>query len=297
MNCPGHAHLFKQHRHSYRELPVRYSEPGLLHRNEPQRHAARPAARPALHPGRRPHLLHGGAGRGRGARLPGVRLRLVPAVRLPDEGRAVDAAGEPARQRRVLGQDGGDARSARSRRPGFEYRDQRGRRRVLRAEDRPPHDRLAGPLVAARDGAARLQPARALRPHLHRGRQRRAPARDDPSRAAGILRALHRDPARGHGAASCRSGWRRSRRRCCPVADRHNDYGEDVVAALREAGLRAELDDRTESVGRKIRDTELAKVPYMLVVGDREAESGRCPSAIAARATSARWPSATQSGG
>ena len=39
-----------------------------------------------------------------------------------------------------------------------------------------------------------------------------------------------------------------------------------------EAGLRAELDDRTESVGRKIRDAELRKVPYMLVVGDREAE-------------------------
>jgi len=38
--------------------------------------------------------------------------------------------------------------------------------------------------------------------------------------------------------------------------------------------LRAELDERTESVGRKIRDAELRKVPYMLVVGDREAESG-----------------------
>ena len=35
MNCPGHAHLFAMRRHSYRDLPVRYSEPGLLHRNEP----------------------------------------------------------------------------------------------------------------------------------------------------------------------------------------------------------------------------------------------------------------------
>ena len=34
MNCPGHAHLFASQRHSYRDLPVRYSEPGLLHRNE-----------------------------------------------------------------------------------------------------------------------------------------------------------------------------------------------------------------------------------------------------------------------
>jgi threonyl-tRNA synthetase len=59
-----------------------------------------------------------------------------------------------------------------------------------------------------------------------------------------------------------------------PIADRHNDAAAAVVGALRDAGLRAELDDRTESVGRKIRDAELRKIPYMLVVGDREAEEG-----------------------
>jgi threonyl-tRNA synthetase len=48
-----------------------------------------------------------------------------------------------------------------------------------------------------------------------------------------------------------------------------------VVNRLVDAGLRAELDERTESVGRKIRDAELRKVPYMLVVGDKEAESGQ----------------------
>jgi threonyl-tRNA synthetase len=47
-----------------------------------------------------------------------------------------------------------------------------------------------------------------------------------------------------------------------------------VRQQLAAAGVRAELDDRTESVGRKIRDAELRKVPYMLVVGDREAEEG-----------------------
>ena len=59
-----------------------------------------------------------------------------------------------------------------------------------------------------------------------------------------------------------------------PLADRHNDAAAAVVDALRAAGLRAEADDRTESVGRKIRDAELRKIPYMGVVGDREAESG-----------------------
>jgi threonyl-tRNA synthetase len=57
-----------------------------------------------------------------------------------------------------------------------------------------------------------------------------------------------------------------------PLADRHADYAHEVQAALSEAGLRADVDGRTESVGRKIRDAELRKVPYMLVVGDREAE-------------------------
>ncbi|MBA3301337.1 MAG: threonine--tRNA ligase [Thermoleophilaceae bacterium] len=59
-----------------------------------------------------------------------------------------------------------------------------------------------------------------------------------------------------------------------PVADRHNEFAEKVVADLVDAGLRAEVDERTESVGRKIREGELRKAPYMLIVGDREAESG-----------------------
>jgi threonyl-tRNA synthetase len=58
-----------------------------------------------------------------------------------------------------------------------------------------------------------------------------------------------------------------------PLADRHAEYAREVHAALTAAGLRAEVDERTESVGRKIREAELRKVPYMLVVGDREAEA------------------------
>jgi threonyl-tRNA synthetase len=59
-----------------------------------------------------------------------------------------------------------------------------------------------------------------------------------------------------------------------PIADRHNEAADRVVSALRDAGVRAEADDRTESVGRKIREAELRKVPFMLVIGDREAEEG-----------------------
>jgi threonyl-tRNA synthetase len=60
-----------------------------------------------------------------------------------------------------------------------------------------------------------------------------------------------------------------------PIADRHAPYAESVAARLRDAGLRVEVDARSESVNRRIRDTELRKVPYMLVVGDRELEGGQ----------------------
>jgi threonyl-tRNA synthetase len=58
-----------------------------------------------------------------------------------------------------------------------------------------------------------------------------------------------------------------------PISDRHADYAKGVALELRDAGLRVEVDDRGESVGRKIREGEVRKVPYMLVVGDREAEA------------------------
>ena len=59
-----------------------------------------------------------------------------------------------------------------------------------------------------------------------------------------------------------------------PIADRHVDYAREAAAQLREAGLRAEVDERSESIGKKIREAELLKVPYMLVVGDTEQEAG-----------------------
>jgi threonyl-tRNA synthetase len=60
-----------------------------------------------------------------------------------------------------------------------------------------------------------------------------------------------------------------------PIADRHIDYANRVADELRETGLRVEVDDRSESVGRKIRDAELRKLPYMLVVGDQEESEGK----------------------
>ncbi|MBI3694999.1 MAG: threonine--tRNA ligase [Acidobacteria bacterium] len=60
-----------------------------------------------------------------------------------------------------------------------------------------------------------------------------------------------------------------------PITDKQIDYAKSVTKKLRAAGLRAELDGRSEKVNAKIREAQLQKIPYMLVVGGREAESGQ----------------------
>ena len=62
--------------------------------------------------------------------------------------------------------------------------------------------------------------------------------------------------------------------RVVPIADRHAAHAEALAARLREAGLRAGVDDGRETVSKKVRDAQLLKVPYTLVVGDKEIEGG-----------------------
>jgi threonyl-tRNA synthetase len=59
-----------------------------------------------------------------------------------------------------------------------------------------------------------------------------------------------------------------------PISDRHNPYAARAEAELRDAGVRVAVDDRSESIGKKIRDGSIGGYPYMLVVGDREEETG-----------------------
>lgn len=53
------------------------------------------------------------------------------------------------------------------------------------------------------------------------------------------------------------------------------DYAQQVFTTLKKAGVRVEVDDRSEKIGKKIRDTELMKVPYMLVIGEKEMNEGQ----------------------
>ena len=59
-----------------------------------------------------------------------------------------------------------------------------------------------------------------------------------------------------------------------PVSDKYLDYARRVAAELEAADLRVEIDDRNETLGRKIRDNQLRRIPYMLVVGEKEEQNG-----------------------
>jgi threonyl-tRNA synthetase len=60
-----------------------------------------------------------------------------------------------------------------------------------------------------------------------------------------------------------------------PITDRINEYADQVARELRAAGLRVEVNQRSDKIGAKIRDAQMQKVPFMLVLGDREVEESK----------------------
>ena len=59
-----------------------------------------------------------------------------------------------------------------------------------------------------------------------------------------------------------------------PISDKYSDYGQEILRKCREAGIRAEIDLRNEKLGYKIREAQLEKVPYMVILGEKECSSG-----------------------
>ena len=60
-----------------------------------------------------------------------------------------------------------------------------------------------------------------------------------------------------------------------PISEKHNEYAKKVLNFLNNSDIRAVLDDRNEKIGKKIRDNELKRIPYLLVVGEKEAEENK----------------------
>ena len=274
MNCPGGILIYKSEQHSYRDLPLRYAELGLVHRHE-MSGVLSGLFRVRMFTQDDAHIYclprtGGGGGPGRdragAADVPDIRLRTGPRG-------AVHPTGEVHRQRRDVAEGrGGAGEGARTRGTGL--RAQPRRRRVLRSEDRLPYRGRHGAHLAMRYVPGGFRDARETRHRLRGGGQPAPPPGDDPPNGAGEYRAVPCHPHRALWRRVACLGWHP----CRPPSYRWPTVTpatrREVKSALNCAGLRAEADLRPESVGRKIRDGEVGKVPFMLVVGDREVEQG-----------------------
>jgi threonyl-tRNA synthetase len=272
MNCPGHAHLFGTRRHSYRDLPVRYSEPGLLHRNEASgvlhgllrvRHFAQDDA----HIFCTPEQVQ--------QELKGCLEMAFATYSLFD----FDVSLELSTRPRV--------------RSGSDEMWDLGERELAQAlaaeglqyELNPGDGAFYGPKIDMHmtDSLGRSWQLGTVQIDYsmpERFELSYTGADNAEHRPVMIHRALFGSYERfigimlEHYAGELPLWLAPLQAIVLPVSDRFNDYGAVVRDSLREHDIRVELDARGESVGRKIREAELRKIPYMLIVGEREQQDG-----------------------
>jgi threonyl-tRNA synthetase len=272
MNCPGHCHLFSLQRFSYRDLPLRYAEPGLLHRREPSgtlhgllrvRHFIQDDAHifctedqiqdevaACLAFAFDVYELFDFDVR--------VELSTRPEERLGDDAvwdHAEAALAEALRSQQIDYVVAEGEGAFYGPKVDLHMTDSLGRSWQLGTVQLDYNLPARFELTYTGEDNAEHQPVM-----IHRA------LFGSFERFIGILLE--------HYAGELPVWLAPVQAIVLPIADRHLDYARGVLERLREGGARAEVDDRTESVGRKIRDAELHKVPYMLVVGDREAETG-----------------------
>ena len=294
MNCPGHVQIFNTGLRSYRDLPLRYGEFGACHRNEPSGALHGHHARARLHAGRRPHLLHRGADRGRGdARSTMLALERLRGLRLRRRSRS----------------------SSRCVRTSASATTTRGTAPSTRCATRCAPAASSGPSCPAR--------ARSTAPRSSTTSRTRSAARGNAAPCRWISR------CRGGWAPNT---WRADNTRKTPVMLHRAIVGslERFIGILIEhyagalplwlapvqavvlndhrpparlrragggrtaepAGLRVATDLRNEKITYKIREHSLQKLPYQLIVGDKEqAGCTRWPCALAAARIWARCPS------
>jgi threonyl-tRNA synthetase len=270
MNCPGHCQLYLLQKHSYRDLPVRYFEPGLLHRNEPSgtlhgllrvRHFTQDDA----------HIF-----------CTEEQIQDEVAAALEFAFATYDVFGLDVRlelSTRPEQRIGSDALWDHSESALIQALESKG----LEYDLNPGDGAFYGPKIDTHMtdslgrswqlGTVQLDYNFPERFHLtYTG------ADNAEHQPVMIHRALMGSYERFIGILLEHLGgelpvWLAPVQAIVlPISDRHLRYAEAVAARIETAGLRGEVDDRTESVSRKIRDAELRKIPYMLVVGDREQE-------------------------
>jgi threonyl-tRNA synthetase len=272
MNCPGHCQLYTLQKHSYRDLPVRYSEPGLLHRNE---------ASGTLHGLLR--VRHFAQDDGHifctedqvQDEVAGVLEFAFATYKLFGLDVKLELSTRP--EKRI----GSDELWDRSEAALKNALDSQGLEYTVNEGD----GAFYGPKIdihmtdslgrSWQLGTCQLDynfPARFDLTYTGADNQDHQPVM--------IHRALMGSYERfigillEHFSGELPLWLAPTQAIVLPIADRHNEYAQSVADRLAAVGARVDHDDRTESVGRKIRDAELRKIPFMLVVGDREQEAG-----------------------
>jgi threonyl-tRNA synthetase len=271
MNCPGHAHLFNSSRHSYRDLPVRYSEPGLLHRNEASgvlhgllrvRHFAQDDA----------HIFC--SEDQIQEEVAGCLEFAFATYRLFDFDVRLELSTRP--EQRI----GSDELWDRAEEALTNALDSQG----LSYELNPGDGAFYGPKIDMHmtDSLGRSWQLGTVQLDYNMPERfglTYTGADNAEHQPVMIHRALFGSYERFIGIMIEHYGgefplWLAPVQAIVlPISERLNGYAESVRERLRAAGLRVELDDRGESIGRKIREAELRKIPNMLIVGDREADS------------------------
>ncbi len=272
MNCPGHAHLYASQRHSYRDLPVRYSEPGLLHRNEPSgvlhgllrvRHFAQDDAHIFCTEEQVQEEVRGCLELAFATyELFDFEVRLELSTR-PDERIGTDEMWDKAEEKLKNALDA----------QGLKY------------ELNPGDGAFYGPKIdmhmtdslerSWQLGTVQLDYSMPARFDL-----KYTGADNQEHRPVMIHRAAFGSYERFIGIMIEHYGgelplWLAPVQAIVlPISDPFNEYGAGVRDTLQKVGLRVELDGRSESIGRKIREAELRKIPRMLIVGEREMQAG-----------------------
>jgi threonyl-tRNA synthetase len=273
MNCPGHCHLYSLRPHSYRDLPVRYWEPGLLHRREPSgtlhgllrvRHFAQDDSHIFCTEDQIQDEVAGVLDFAFATyAVFGIDVRLELSTR-PDQRIGSDELWDRSEEALTRALDGA----------GLDY------------EVRPGEGAFYGPKIDMHmtDSLGRswqLGTCQLDYNFPERFDLKYTGADNAEHRPVMLHRALMGSYERFIGILLEHLGgelppWLAPVQAVVlPITDRHVDYAGAVASWIDAAGLRAEQDWRPESVGRKIRDAELRKIPYMLIVGDREQEGER----------------------
>jgi threonyl-tRNA synthetase len=272
MNCPGHAKLYSLRPHSYRDLPVRYSEPGLLHRDEPSgalhgllrvRHFAQDDAHIFC---TKEQIQAEVAGCLEFAfatyAVFGIDVRLEFSTR-PEKRIGSDELWDQSEAALVQALES----------QGLTYEVNEGDGAFYGPKiDMHMTDSLGRSWQLGTVQLDYNMPARFGLTYTGADNAEHQPVM--------IHRALMGSYERFIGILLEHLGgelpvWLTPVQAIVlPIADRHNLYAGQVAEALLGRGVRAEADERSESVSRKIREAELRKIPFMLVVGDREQETG-----------------------